>query len=237
MLIIPAIDIINREVVRLEKGAFKSKVTYSLDPVEVAAKWKALGARLIHVVDLDGARTGRPANLSIISRLVKEVDVELGGGLRREEDVEAAFEKGVKFVVLGTKAATDDEFSKKLISRFGERVIFSVDVKDDMVALKGWQKISEMHTLEYIKKLERIGAKRIIYTDISKDGMMAGPNLEALRIILQSTDIRVIASGGVTTLDDLKALKALEKDGLAGAIIGKALYEGKIDLKEALSVG
>jgi len=234
MEIIPAIDIIQGKVVRLQMGEFEKKTTYSEEPINVARKWKELGAKIIHVVDLDGARTGKPRNLSIVKEIAGEVDVQFGGGLRREKDVEEVLQAGIKFAVVGTKAATDENFSREIISKFGERIIFSVDEKANIVALAGWRKASGVHTLEYVKKLAQLKAKKIIYTDISRDGMMTGPNLESLRIILKSTDIAVIASGGVSSIDDVKALKELEGGRIAGVIIGKALYEGKIDLKEAI---
>ena len=238
MKIIPAIDIMNRQVVRLERGEFDRVKVYSDKPVSVARRWKSLGAELLHVVDLDGAREGKTLNIDIVGKIASEpgIKIELGGGLRKEEDIANAFKVGVGFVVIGTGAVEDENFLKLIINRFGEKIIFAVDIKDGKVATKGWQKVSSLGAKEYIETLEEFGAKRIIYTDISKDGMMTGPNLKGLEEILESTFMDVIASGGVSSLDDIKRLKRLEEKGLFGIIMGKALYEGKVDLKEAISV-
>ncbi|NQU95272.1 MAG: 1-(5-phosphoribosyl)-5-[(5-phosphoribosylamino)methylideneamino]imidazole-4-carboxamide isomerase [Candidatus Omnitrophica bacterium] len=239
MNIIPAIDISDRKVVRLEQGKFEKETVYSENPIMIAKKWKELGAKLLHVVDLDGARLGKPVNLDVVREIVDNVkiDIELGGGLRSVEDIESAFKAGAKFCVIGTSAVLDQDFCKRLIAKFTDKIIFAVDVKNGKVAIKGWKEVSEEEATEYIKKLENCGAKRIIYTDISRDGMMVGPNLESLKAVLQATSLEVIASGGVSTLDDIKVLKELEKDGLKAAIIGKALYEGKLKLEEALRAG
>ena len=165
-----------------------------------------------------------------------KIDVELGGGLRSVENIVSAFKAGARFCVIGTSAVEDEEFCKRLVTNFIDRIIFAVDAKDGKVAIKGWKEVSGEDVTEYIKKLENFGAKRIIYTDISRDGMMAGPNLENLKAVLHATSLEVTASGGVSTLEDIKVLKELEKDGLKAAIIGKALYEGKIKLEEALRV-
>lgn len=239
MNIIPAIDIMEQRVVRLERGRFDKEKVYSENPVMVARTWKNRGAKLLHVVDLDGARLGKPVNLDIVREITGSVkiDVELGGGLRSEEDIDSAFRAGARFVVIGTSAATDEAFSRTLAEKFKDRVIFAVDVKDGKIAIKGWKEIAAEDALEYVKKLETLGAKKIIYTDISRDGMMSGPNLEMLKSILQSVSLEITASGGISNIGDIKALKGLEKDGLKGVIIGKALYEGKIDFKEALDAG
>lgn len=238
MNIIPAIDIMDKRVVRLEQGEFDKGKVYSENPILVAKKWKEAGARLLHVVDLDGARLGKPVNLDVACEIVKnvEIDIELGGGLRSAEDIESAFTAGVRFAVVGTSAVEDEAFSRRLVEKFGDKVIFAVDVKDGKVAVRGWKEVSESGIDDYIKKLEAAGAKRIIYTDVSRDGMMAGPNLETLKSILQLTPLEVTASGGISSIEDIKVLKGLEKDGLRAVIVGKALYEGKIDLKEAMNV-
>jgi len=239
MNIIPAIDIIEKKVVRLEQGKFNKEKVYSDNPVMVAKEWKNKGAKLLHVVDLEGARLGKPVNLDVIREIVRDVkiDIELGGGLRTEEDIESALKAGVRFVVVGTSAVEGEGFSKRLTEKFGDKIIFAVDAKDGKVAVKGWKELSEKEIEAYVKELEAIGAKRIIYTDISRDGMMSGPNFEILKSILSQTKLEVTASGGISSIDDIKKLKPLEKDGLTGAIIGKALYEGKIKLEEALSAG
>ena len=236
MRIIPAIDIIDKRVVRLEQGKFDKEKVYAENPIMIAKNWKEKGATLLHIVDLDGAKIGKPVNLDVVGDITKEVDVELGGGLRNESDIESAFRAGVKFVVIGTSAVRDENFRSNLIKKFGEKIIFAVDVKDGKVAIKGWKEVSDKNALDYIKDLEGVGAKRIIYTDISKDGMMGGPNFEVLKSILENTNIKVTASGGVSKIEDIKKLKEIENDGLDSVIIGKALYEGTIDLKEAISV-
>jgi len=238
MEIIPAIDIIKGKVVRLEKGRFDREKVYTDDPVEKAKEWSDLGAKVLHVVDLDGAKIGKPQNLSVIKKIVDStgLDIELGGGLRDEKNIAEAFSLGIKYAVVGTSAVQDSGFCTRMIKKYKDRIIFAVDVKDGMVAIKGWQESSNTAVAEYLRRLEKIGAKTIIYTDISKDGMMAGPNIAALSEILSATSLDVIASGGISRLRDIKVLKELEKDGLKGVIIGKALYEGKIDLKEALDV-
>jgi len=212
---------------------------YSENPILAAKEWKEAGAGLLHVVDLDGARLGKPVCLDVVAEIIKDVriDVELGGGLRSAGDIENAFAAGVRFVVIGTSAVEDDAFCARLTDKFGDKVIFAVDAKDGKAAVRGWKEVSEIDVDGYIKKLEAAGAKKIIYTDISRDGMMTGPNLEALKSILRLTSLEVTASGGISSIEDIKVLKALEKDGLKAVIVGKALYEGKIDLKEAISAG
>jgi len=239
MLIIPAIDIIRGKVVRLKQGKFDNCVTYSEDPLSVAARWKDEGAELLHLVDLDGARIGRPHNIAVISRITQDagMKVEFGGGLRNEGDICNALEHGATFVVIGTKAIEDERFCKRIISHFGEKIIFAIDIKDNKLAIKGWENMSDKSVPDYLRKLEELGAKSIIYTDISKDGMMGGPNLDFLKMVLETTRMEVTASGGISTKEDIKALKKLKKHNLRGAILGKALYEGKIDLQEAIDAG
>lgn len=239
MKIIPAIDIMDKKVVRLERGEFDKEKVYSENPIQVAQKWKNLGADLLHVVDLDGARLGKPVNLDVVGEIAKavKVDMELGGGLRSAGEVESAFRAGARFAIIGTSAVEDEAFCRRMADLFGDRVIFAVDVKNGKVAIKGWREVSEENPARYIEKLQTLGAKKIIYTDTSRDGMMAGPNLGTLKTVLVSTPLEVTASGGISSLEDIKALKELEKSGLKGVIVGKALYEGKLDLKEALSVG
>lgn len=239
MNIIPAIDIIEKKVVRLEQGKFNKEKVYSDNPVMMAKQWENKGAKLLHVVDLEGARLGKPVNLDVVREIARDVkiDIEFGGGLRTEEDIKNALKVGVRFVVIGTSAVSDEGFCKSVTEKFGDKIIFAVDAKDGKVAVKGWKELSEKEIEAYVKELEALGAKRIIYTDISRDGMMSGPNLEILKSILSQTKLEVIASGGISSVDDIKKLKMLEKDGLTGAIIGKALYEGKIKLEEALRAG
>ena len=238
MKIIPAIDIRGKKVVRLERGMFDREKVYSDDPVRFAQKWKDEGAELLHLVDLDGAKIGRPVNLDILKKIKENVkiEIELGGGLRTEENIEEAFSSGADFAVIGTSAAGDYNFCKNLLSKFKEKIIFAVDVKDGKVAIKGWEETVDKGALEYVKELENLGATRIIYTDISRDGMMNGPNLDSLKKILEETSLMVTASGGISNIEDIKLLKTLGKR-IDSAIVGRALYEGKIDLKEAIDVG
>ena len=236
MNIIPAIDIINRKVVRLERGEFGKVKVYSENPVLVAKKWEELGARLLHIVDLEGARLGKPVNTDVINEIIRniKIPVELGGGLREKGHIQTAFNIGARFVILGTSGIKDEALCRSLVEKYKEKIIFSVDVKDGKVAVEGWKEVSEKDAVEYIKKVERLGAKKVIYTDISRDGMMTGPNLEALKSILQSTSLKITVSGGISSIEDIRALKELEKDGLEAVIVGKAIYEGKLDLKNAL---
>ena len=238
MKIIPAIDLLDSKVVRLEQGKFDKVKVYSENPVLMAKKWKDMGAVILHVVDLDGARLGKPVNTEIVREIAKKtaIDIELGGGLRKEEDIENAFKAGVKFCVIGTSAVQDKELCMRIIEKFGENIIFAVDAKDGKVAVRGWEELSGKDVLEYVKELEELGAKRIIYTDISRDGMMSGPNLDTLKSILNETSLEVTASGGVSRISDIKTLKEINTREVFGVIVGKALYEGRFDLKEALSV-
>lgn len=239
MNIIPAIDIMDQRVVRLERGEFGTEKIYSENPVKVAEKWRDCGARLLHVVDLDGARLGKPVNLDIVREITKSVriDVEAGGGFRSIADIDRAFRAAAYLVVIGTSAVSDEAFVKSAVQKFKDKIIFAVDAKDGRVAVKGWKEISGEGVLEYAQKLESLGAKKIIYTDISRDGMMEGPNLEVLKSILESTTLEVTASGGISGIKDIKELKKMEHLGLSGVIIGRALYEGRIDFREALRAG
>lgn len=235
MLVIPAIDLKDGKVARLRRGDFKFEKVYSDDPIGVAGKWEAAGARRIHLVDLDGAVSGEFKNLPLIEEILKtvKVPVELGGGVRSEEVIEDALKRGVSYVIIGTRLV-DEKFSKKIIKKYGGKLIMGVDAKDGKVAVAGWTKTTELDYVEFIKRLEGQGAKTVIFTDIAKDGMLQGPNTEAIKKVLDATSLDVIASGGVSSIDDLLILKRLEVKGLIGAIVGKALYENRIDLKEAI---
>jgi phosphoribosylformimino-5-aminoimidazole carboxamide ribotide isomerase len=235
MLVIPAIDLKDGKVARLRRGDFKFEKVYSNDPMGVAKKWEAAGARRIHLVDLDGAVSGEFKNLPLIEQILKtvKVPVELGGGVRSEAVIEDALKRGVSYVIIGTRLV-DEAFSKKIIKKYGDKLIMGVDAKDSKVAVAGWTKTTELDYVDFIKHLEGQGAKTVIFTDIAKDGMLQGPNVEAIKKVLDATSLGVIASGGVSSIDDLLVLKRLEIKGLIGAIVGKALYEGRIDLKEAI---
>ena len=238
MLIIPAIDIINGKVVRLEKGDFSKEKVYSLDPLEVAKTWETKGAEFLHIVDLDGAREGRVKNVGIITNIIKNIKIpcEVGGGLREVSDVEYFLKNGATRVVISTVAFEDFEHFEKLVFKFNDKIVVSVDFSGNKVVKKGWQEKTELEPMNVIKKMQKIGVKTIVVTDISVDGTLMGPKIERLKEILDTVDISVIASGGISSLEDIKKLKEIKNKNLEGIIIGKALYEGRIDLEEAIKV-
>lgn len=238
MIIIPAIDLKDGNVVRLFQGKGKEKI-YSPNPVVVARQWQKQGAKLIHVVDLDGAFTGEPKNLSAVKKIVQAIDtpIEFGGGVRDKETIDKLLEIGVQRIILGTKAVEDENFLKAVFAEFQEKIIVSIDARNDRVLTEGWQ-FSErsLKTIDFASQLKKIGFRKVIYTDTSKDGTLRGPNLEIIRSILKNTGLQVIASGGVSCLDDLVELRKLQRQGVIGVIVGKALYEGRFTLKEALKI-
>lgn len=238
MLIIPAIDIIDGKVVRLEKGDFNKEKVYSSDPLEAAKTWEEKGAKFLHIVDLDGARDGRPKNVGIIVNIIKNIKIpcEVGGGLRETSDIEYFLKNGAARVVIGTKAIEDIDYLEKLIFKFNERIIVSVDFSGNKVVKKGWQEKIDLEPMDAISQMHKKGVKTIVVTDIAVDGTLKGPNIENLKEILERVNIRVIASGGVSSLEDIKKLKEIKNKNLEGVIIGKALYEGKIDLIEAIKI-
>lgn len=236
MLIIPAIDIQGGCVVRFVQGSLDKKV-YSRDPVKTAKHWVKQGAKLIHVVDLDGAFTGTPRNLEIAKQIAKAIDVpiQFGGGVRNMEMIEKILDCAAQRVILGTKAAQDKSFLKKAFKKFKDKIIVSIDTKDDKVLTKGWQASQgKMDALKFADTLKTIGFKKVIYTDVLKDGTLKGPNIMAIKKLMKETGLKVIASGGISSLNDIQRLKLLEKKGLTGVIVGKALYEGRFTLAEAL---
>ena len=234
MIIYPAIDIKDGKCVRLVQGRFDNVTEYSRHPWEMAKKFEQIGAEYLHVVDLDGARLGEPQNINIISDMAVRlgIPVQLGGGIRTIEMIEIILCKGIQRVILGTSAVNDPELVKKAIKAFGSNLAVAIDAKDGMVAIEGWAKTSKFTAIGFAKKMEDYGAKTIIYTDISRDGMLKGPNLKAMEDMVNAVGIDVIASGGVSSIQDIKNLKEL---GVAGAIVGKAIYTGDIDLKEAIA--
>ena len=237
MKVIPAIDIKGGKVVRLTQGKAEHETVYFDSPLEAARMWAAQGANLIHVVDLDGAISGRPMNLKPVKEIIDGVNVkiELGGGIRDEETVQGLIDAGIEKVVIGTKALEED-FISKASKRFGDRIVVGIDAKDGMVLTKGWLFKTEMRAVDLARKMSGLGIKTINYTDISRDGMLKGPDIESLKNILKVEGIDNIASGGVSTIEDVRQLKALEGMGLKGMIIGKALYEKTIDIKEAIRI-
>lgn len=234
MIIIPAIDIKDGQCVRLIQGDYDQITNYGDDPVSQALEWQALGAEMIHLVDLDGAKEGRLMNGELIRKISQKIDVplEVGGGIRDTKAVENYIQAGVSRVIIGTAAVNNPEWLNQMVQKYKDKICVSIDAKDGKIATEGWLKATDTDAIEYILKLEEMGVKTIVYTDISKDGMMKGPNFQMYEKISQLSNIDVIASGGVSSLSDVKRLKEMN---LYGAIIGRALYEGAIDLKEALS--
>ena len=234
MLVIPAIDLKAGKVVRLLQGKYEEITVYSSEPGEIAAKWQAQGAGRIHIIDLDGAKSGRPENIEALSRIVKSINipVQCGGGLRTREDIAAVINAGAKWVILGTRACEDLAFAKEIVAEFNDRIIVSIDVRNKKVALRGWTETSQIEDVEMIKKLQAAGVKSFIYTDISRDGTLSGANIEGVRRVLEKTGASIFCSGGVSSMKDISNLATLEEQGLKGLIIGKALYEEKIDLGE-----
>lgn len=234
MQLYPAIDMKNGQCVRLRQGAFKEMTVYSKNPEKVAAYWQEKKGSFLHLVDLDGALEGYSVNEPAIKKILEAVSipVEIGGGIRSREAVEHMLSLGVKRVIIGTKAVEQPEFLKDLTERFGpEAIVAGVDAKDGMVAVQGWEKVSSVSALELCLKMKDYGIKHIVYTDISRDGMLTGPNVEATRQLTEATGLDIIASGGVSCMEDLQNLADA---GIRGAILGKALYEDRIDLTEAV---
>ncbi len=223
---------------RLKMGDYAKEKPYQFTPVAAARRWVDCGAERLHIVDLDGARKGKVTNLATLKKILSAISipVEFGGGVRDLEAVSLILKEGVSEVILGTRAITDKDFLKEVLRKFPKRIIVSVDVREGDVKVAGWLKGTGKNPLDLVKALESVGVTKIIYTDISKDGVLEGPNIKRIEEILKITDISLIASGGVASLDDIKRLKELEDLGLFGVIIGKALYEDKIDLKEAIRI-
>jgi len=238
VLVIPAIDIKGGKVVRLKQGRPEKETIYSKSPVEMAKRWESFGVKLIHVVDLDGAFQGELKNLKAIRDIAKAVKtkIEAGGGIRDIETIERVLDTGVNKVCIGTKAIEMKFLAAISKSPFRKMVVISVDAKDGFVCTKGWVEKTAVKAIDLAKEAVKFGIKTINYTDISKDGMLEGPNIAGLIELLSVRGIDVVASGGITTIEDVKRLKALEKDGLKGMIIGKALYEGRIDLGDAIEI-
>ncbi|MGI6176161.1 MAG: 1-(5-phosphoribosyl)-5-[(5-phosphoribosylamino)methylideneamino]imidazole-4-carboxamide isomerase [Christensenellales bacterium] len=233
MIIFPAIDIKNKKCVRLLQGRAQDETVYG-DPVQMAQKWQALGARYLHVVDLDGAFEGVSRNLPVVRAIVEKIDipVQLGGGIRSMEDVEERMQAGVRRVILGTAAIENEALLKEAAQRYPGRIAVGIDAKNGVVATRGWLEDSGIEAYELALRVKEWGIDTVIYTDIEKDGMLTGPNFEATRKMMD-TGLQVVASGGVSSLEDISRLK---KMGVYGVITGKALYDGKIDLARALAL-
>lgn len=235
MIIFPAIDIKDNKCVRLLQGDFDKVNVYGNDPSLMAKKWEDKGAKFLHMVSLNGARGEGNVNDESIKKLLSTVNIpiQMGGGIRSKERVKELLDLGVDRVILGSVAIKDKDLLKDLISQYKEKIVVSVDAKNGKVAAQGWEEVSDVNSLDFCKELEEMGVKTIVYTDISKDGMMIGPNFDIYEKLSKETNLDIIASGGVTSIEDVKKLKAMD---LYGVIIGKSLYENKIDLKEVLDL-
>jgi phosphoribosylformimino-5-aminoimidazole carboxamide ribotide isomerase len=236
MIVIPAIDLKDGLCVRLLQGRKDAVTTYSDDPASTARKWEACGAKLLHVVDLDGAFTGSQKNLDAIVKIRESVviDIEVGGGIRDMKKIDELIDMGINRIILGTAIIENPSLLVKACENHAGRIIVGIDAKDGKVAVKGWVEVTEFTAKELARDVERNGASGIIYTDISRDGMLTGPNVNAMREMVETVNIPVIASGGVSSIDDIKAL--MEIKNLYGVITGKAIYSGAIDLKEAIKI-
>ena len=237
MEILPAIDLLDGRCVRLYQGDYQQSQIYHENPVEVARQWAEQGATRLHLVDLDGAKVGKPVNLSAIEAIIRAVDipVQVGGGLRDRASVAQLLELGVGRVILGTVAVEQPELVANLCKEFPNQIVVGIDARNGKVATRGWLETSTVEATDLAQQMEKLGAAAIIYTDIHRDGTLVGPNLDALREIAAPLEIPVIASGGVSALRDLLSLLSLEALGVNGVIVGKALYTGDVDLKEAIS--
>jgi len=235
MLLIPAIDIKEGKCVRLRQGLMEDSTVFSDSPLAMADKWVELGAKRIHLVDLDGAFAGKPANADVINAIAEKypnVPIQIGGGIRDEKTIQAYLDAGVEYVIIGTRAANEPEFINEIAAQFGENLIIGLDAKDGIVAVDGWAKLTEHNVIDLAKRFENDGVQAIIYTDIARDGMMQGVNLEATQKLAESVNIPIIASGGVTNMTDLIELQKIEASGVSGVITGRAIYEGTLDFAE-----
>lgn len=233
MIIYPAIDMKDQSCVRLQQGAYDKMTVYEKDPVKVAKRWESIGGEILHLVDLDGARNGNRVNEPVVREILENINipVQLGGGIRDTEAVNLFLDLGVSRVIIGTAALKNPTWIKETIETYGDRIIVGIDAIDGWIATDGWESVSQVRAVDYIKELESYGLSRIVYTDIKKDGMLSGPNFQMYEELMKEVSLEIIASGGVTTLEDIKKLKEMN---LYGAIIGKALYDGELTLEEAL---
>ncbi len=236
MLLIPAIDLKDGKCVRLRQGRMEEETVFADDPLDMAQRWVDAGARRLHLVDLNGAITGKPVNAQVIRRIADafpDMPIQVGGGIRDEDTVQLYLEAGVQYVIIGTKAVSAPHFVNDLCLEFPGHIIVGLDAKDGKVAIDGWSKLSNHDVIDMAQRFERDGVESIIYTDISRDGMMQGVNVDATVKLAGEISTPVIASGGISTLEDIRALGEVAEEGIMGAIIGRALYEGSIDLAEA----
>ena len=238
MIVIPAVDIKDGKCVRLLQGRMDDETVYSDDPDAMALKWAGLGAQLIHVIDLNGAFAKKPQNIESIRKIIQsvEVPIQLGGGIRSEETVHMYLEMGVQRVIIGTGAIKKPDFVKTVCKTFPGQIVVGIDARNGKVAIDGWTETTRIEAMELAKAFEDCGVAAINFTDIHRDGMQTGPNLDATRRLAEAVSIPVVASGGVSSIEDIKNLIPLEAAGVSGVIVGKALYSGTLDLKEALEL-
>lgn len=239
MIIFPAIDIRDGKCVRLFKGDFNQETVFSDKPEEMAEKWQAEGAEFLHLVDLDGALAGKSQNLATVKKIIAAVNipVELGGGIRTMENIDEVLALGVKRVILGSVAVKNPDLVKEACAKYGERIVVGIDAKDGIVAVDGWGVSGNVDVITLAKEMAKAGVKTIIYTDISRDGTLAGVNVEATAKLARESGINIVASGGVKSTTDIKALLPYEKDGIEGVIVGKSIYMKTLDLAEAIEIG
>ena len=239
MLVIPAIDIRKGQCVRLYQGKEEHETVYASDPIEMAGLWEERGAKRIHIADLDGAFKGKPVNLDKLERMKKfiKIPIQIGGGIRSMESVHAAFKAGADRVILGTAAVYNPSLVGQALDHYGDKIAISIDVAEDFVAVSGWKELSTMKFDDLAKRMTTVGVKHLLFTDTRKDGTMSGPNIEGIRLFLKAASgIPVTASGGVSSIGDVIALREMESEGLASVIVGKALYDKRIDIREAMKV-
>ena len=238
MIVIPAIDLKEGKCVRLEQGLMDRDTVFNDDPGAQARAWQDQGAELLHIVDLDGAFAGEPKNRAAIEAIVKAITIpsQLGGGIRDLQTIEAYLSLGLSRVIIGTAAQRNPELVKEACAKFPGKIVVGIDAKNGMVAVQGWAEVTDITAVDLAKKFEGYGVAAIIYTDISRDGMLQGPNLEATKALAEAVSIPVIASGGVSTLNDIENLMAIEQSGVTGVITGKAVYTGAIKLSEAVAL-
>ena len=239
MLILPAIDLRGGKCVRLVEGRLDRETIYSDDPAEMARKWESTGAKYLHLVDLDGAFAGKPVNDKVINEIIKAVNIpcELGGGIRDMETISFYLDMGIARVILGTAAIADPSIVEAAVDKFGaDRIVLGIDAKDGMVAIHGWDSTVTKTAVELGIEMKELGITRVIFTDIKRDGTLMGPNLESTRELAVRTGLAVIASGGISSLDDIRAVRELEPFGVDSVITGKALYDGRLDLREAIRI-
>jgi phosphoribosylformimino-5-aminoimidazole carboxamide ribotide isomerase len=236
MIIIPAIDLKDGQCVRLRKGIMEDTTVFSNNPTEMASKWVSEGARRLHLVDLNGAFEGKPINADCVNEITKsfpDLPVQIGGGIRDLQTANAYIEAGISYLIIGTMAVTNPDFVEKLCDEFPNKIIVGLDANNGLVATDGWAKQTDIDVIELSKKYEQYGVNSIVYTDIARDGMMQGVNVEATANLAKKTSIPIIASGGITNLDDIAALLKNAHHGIMGAITGRAIYEGQLDFNDA----